>query len=127
MTITTDDLVRREVFRTAFPRSFTCWQTNYGAGANLDALDALAEQPFELSAPLLDYRKPRPMRAGNGATTRIASHGDFDDCMSAQEGLRHERYRALRARGVRNTGSFPTGWPTSWRSGARRLTATLPE
>ena len=85
MTITTDDLVRREVFYCVSSLVHTL-ATNYGAGANLDALDALAEQAFELSAPLLDYEEAAADAGWKWSDdAHCFYHGDFDDCMSAQE------------------------------------------
>ena len=52
-------------------------------------------------------------------------HGDFDD-MSAQEACDMSGVDSFE-REVLNTWIVPTGWPTSWRSGAERLTTTLPE
>jgi hypothetical protein len=54
MTITTDDLVRREVFYCVSSLVHTL-ATSYGAGTSLDALDALTEQAFDLSTPVPDY------------------------------------------------------------------------
>ena len=61
MTITPDDLVRREVFYCVSSLVHTLAQTGFASGwqgeSDLADVASLAEQAFELSAPLLDYEE----------------------------------------------------------------------
>lgn len=88
MTITTDDLVRREVHYCVSSLVHTlAGGAVEGRAATMSAdLASLWEQAFELSAPLLDYEEAAADAGWKWSDdARCFYHGNFDDCMSAQE------------------------------------------